>query len=141
MTAAPGEHRTFWEALQELVDTHPVKIDRPRGSQHPRYPNFVYPLDYGYLEETISADGGGVDAWLGTRCQGESKRVLELTGLLFTVDLLKQDIEAKLLLNCTLAEMQAALQASNTASMSAILMLREANEPAMSEEADPGVSR
>jgi inorganic pyrophosphatase len=125
MNATPGESRSFWEALQELADAHPVKIDRRRGSQHPRYPDFIYPLDYGFLEGTISQDGGGVDVWLGTDQEPAAGYRLCLTGLLLTVDQEKQDVEAKLLLNCTHEEMETAFQASNSHLMKGILLKRD----------------
>ena len=35
-----------------------VKIDRPLGSSHSeKYPNHIYPINYGYIENTISGDG------------------------------------------------------------------------------------
>lgn len=35
----------FWASLDALVRRCPLVIDRPRGSAHPRYPDFIYPLD------------------------------------------------------------------------------------------------
>jgi inorganic pyrophosphatase len=43
------EDTDFWCRLDDLVAHSRLCIDRPRGSPHPRYPAFVYPLDYGYL--------------------------------------------------------------------------------------------
>ena len=74
----------------------PVVLDRPKGNVHPRYPDLIYPLDYGYLENTSAADGGGIDVWIGTN--GGKK----LTGILCTFDKLKRDAEIKLLIGCTL---------------------------------------
>ena len=34
----------FWLALDQLVETSTLVIDRPRGSTHPRYADFQYPL-------------------------------------------------------------------------------------------------
>ena len=51
----------FWSALDTLVRQSEIVIDRPRGSSHPRYPDFIYPVDYGYLKSTASMDGGGID--------------------------------------------------------------------------------
>ncbi len=31
-----------------------VIIDRPRGSRHPRHPGLVYPVNYGYVQSTLS---------------------------------------------------------------------------------------
>lgn len=42
----------FWNAIDILVKSHNIIIDRPKGSSHPEYKDTVYPLDYGYLEGT-----------------------------------------------------------------------------------------
>ena len=36
----------FWNALDELVNTSEIVIDRPKGSVHPRFPDFIYRVDY-----------------------------------------------------------------------------------------------
>ena len=40
-----------------------VKIDRPKGSKHPKY-GFEYPVNYGYVEHTKSGDGEELDAYV-----------------------------------------------------------------------------
>ena len=40
-----------------------VKIDRPMGSKHPRK-GFIYPINYGYIPNTISGDGEELDAYV-----------------------------------------------------------------------------
>ncbi len=40
-----------------------IKIDRPLGSIHPKY-NLIYPVNYGYVPNTISGDGEEIDAYL-----------------------------------------------------------------------------
>ncbi|MCM5557067.1 hypothetical protein [Pleomorphomonas sp. JP5] len=85
----------FWAALERLVGESEVVIDRPRGSAHPRYPNIIYGADYGYLRNTASMDGGGIDVWRGS---GEGKRI---SGVIVTVDLVKRDSEIKILIDCT----------------------------------------
>lgn len=52
---------TFWRRLDELLERSEIVVDRPRGSRHPRFPEIVYALDYGYLAGTTSTDGEGVD--------------------------------------------------------------------------------
>lgn len=43
------------------------KIDRPKGSRHPRYSDMIYPINYGYVEGVISDDGQEQDVYvLGT---------------------------------------------------------------------------
>ncbi len=40
------------------------KIDRPLGSSHPRYPNIIYPVNYGYVEDVNAEDGEKQDVYL-----------------------------------------------------------------------------
>ncbi|MCI0550926.1 MAG: hypothetical protein L0287_08220 [Anaerolineae bacterium] len=54
----------FWREMTQLAISNRIAIDRPKGSSHPRYPEVIYSLDYGYLEDTTSSDGSGIDLWL-----------------------------------------------------------------------------
>lgn len=43
-----------------------AKIDRLLGSSHPKH-GFIYPVNYGYIPNTVSGDGEELDAYiLGT---------------------------------------------------------------------------
>lgn len=117
----------FWAYLKQLVAVCPVKIDRPGRSQHPRFPEVIYPLDYGYLEGTGAVDGGGVDVWLG------SSGVVEISAVILTVDLHKRDVEIKILLGCSKEEMQRILNFHNQTSMRALLVRKPSNEEATHE--------
>ena len=90
----------FWSVVGELGASSRVVVDRPRGSAHPGFPENIYPLDYGFPEDTTSGDGQGIDVWLG------SSDTHHLTAVLCIADLKKRDTELKLLLGCTLGEMQ-----------------------------------
>lgn len=108
----------FWDALDQLAADSELVIDRPKGSAHPRFPNFIYPVDYGYLKGTASMDGGGIDVWLGT---GDRK----LDAVMCIVDLMKRDSEIKLLLGCTEEEKAAIYQIHNeTPYMKGVLIRR-----------------
>ena len=39
-------------------------IDRPLGSHHPDYPDLIYPINYGYVEGVIAADGEFQDVYV-----------------------------------------------------------------------------
>lgn len=56
----------FWKALDKLVVRSEIVIDRPKGTAHPKYPDFIYKVDYGYLKDTSSMDGAGIDVWVGS---------------------------------------------------------------------------
>ena len=84
----------FWHALDEWLCDSEIVIDRPKGSAHPRFPDFIYKLDYGYLKGTSSMDGDGIDVWVGS---GEKK----IDAIMCIVDLMKKDSEIKILVGCT----------------------------------------
>jgi inorganic pyrophosphatase len=93
---------SFWQEMHHLVITNSIIIDRPKGSLHPRYPELIYPFDYGYLHNTTASDGGGNDVWIGSLKITAHAEVGELlTGILCTFDTLKRDAEIKLLIGCT----------------------------------------
>jgi len=48
----------FRNALDRLVNQSEIVIDRPKGTAYPKYPDFIYEADYGYLKDTASMDGG-----------------------------------------------------------------------------------
>ncbi|BDH55079.1 inorganic pyrophosphatase [Tsukamurella sp. PLM1] len=90
----------FFEALDALARTSQVVIDRPAGTTHPRIPEAIYPLDYGYLDGTTSGDGDGIDVFVGTATG------VGVVAVLLTADVKKRDAEIKLLFNCTAAEVE-----------------------------------
>ena len=40
-----------------------VKMDRPMGSKHPKH-GFIYPVNYGYVPNTVSGDGAELDCYV-----------------------------------------------------------------------------
>lgn len=108
----------FWKALDELVAGSEIVIDRPKGGAHPRYPGFIYPLDYGYLKNTTSMDGGGIDVWRGS----DNKR--EPDAIMCIIDLVKRDSEIKLLIGCTEEEKEQVYQMHNETDMMKGVLIR-----------------
>ena len=51
------------EVLKYLNKEVFVKIDRPLGTKHPKY-DYVYPLNYGYIPDTVSGDNEEIDAYV-----------------------------------------------------------------------------
>ncbi len=113
----------FWRHLDILVAGSRIVIDRPRGSTHPRFPDFVYPYDYGYLEGTVSGDGEGIDVWIG------SLPDRQVTGIVCTVNLDKNDSEIKILLGCTDAETREIVGIHNTENWAGLLVERPKTHP------------
>jgi inorganic pyrophosphatase len=116
---ARRELTDFWASVDELVAESRVVIDRPKDTAHPKYPQHIYPLDYGFLEGTRSADGGGIDVWIGTM-PGRS-----VAGVICTVDLRKRDMEVKLLIGCSSTEISAVEEFFTTLKLGHQLLLRD----------------
>lgn len=111
-------NKEFWNALDELISSSEIIIDRPKGTVHPKYPNFIYRVNYGYLKNTTSMDGAGIDVWVGT---GDKK----VDAIMCTVDLMKKDSEIKILIGCTEEEKAIVYQTHNESPyMKGILIYR-----------------
>lgn len=108
----------FWASLDQLVATSRIVIDRPKGQPHPRYPEKVYPVDYGYLEGTTTVDGGGIDVWIGEAGTGK------VQGIQCSVDMMKRDAEIKILIGCSEEELKNIDKFLNQHSMHAIMVKR-----------------
>jgi inorganic pyrophosphatase len=106
----------FWQGVADLLASSEIVIDRPRGSRHPRYPDCIYPLDYGYLAGTQSGDGNEIDVWIGSLPERS------LTAVICCYDALKRDMEVKLLLGCTPHEVEQVMQFQNSDMLSAITL-------------------
>ena len=63
--------------IGEIVN---VKMDRPLGSKHPKH-GFIYPVNYGYIPNTISGDGEELDAYV----LGEFEPLEEFTGRVIAI--------------------------------------------------------
>ena len=57
-----------------------VKMDRPLGSKHPKH-GFIYPVNYGYIPNTVSGDGEELDAYV----LGEFEPLEEFTGKVIAI--------------------------------------------------------
>ena len=57
-----------------------VEMDRPLGSKHPKH-GFVYPVNYGFIPNTISGDGEELDAYV----LGEHKPLKEFEGVVVAI--------------------------------------------------------
>lgn len=108
-----------WAAWDALLADRGVVLERPRLSRHPRFPEIVYPLDYGYVRGTLGTDGEALDVFVGTGRHG-------LVGTLVTVDHRRGDTEFKLLYHCTPEEVYTALGFVNydPALMEGLLVMR-----------------
>ena len=51
MTKIPRGDKSY------IGKTVTVTVDRPIGTHHPKHPEIVYPINYGYVEGLLGGDG------------------------------------------------------------------------------------
>ena len=69
-----------------------IIVDRHLGTYHPKYKNLFYPVNYGYVEGIIVADGDEQDAYI----LGVNKPIKEFTCKMISVIHRFDDVEEKL---------------------------------------------
>ena len=111
---------SFWENLETMVRGNGITIDRPKGTRHPKYDDVIYPVDYGYINNTKSMDNGGIDIFAGSEANKH------IDAIVCTIDLMKNDSEIKVLVGCTGDEKKVIYNFLNDSEfMKAIMINRE----------------
>jgi inorganic pyrophosphatase len=107
----------YWEMLQKIIKEKGITIDRKEGTQHPRYPDIIYVVDYGYINNTKSMDMNEIDVFVG---KGKGQTI---NGVFCSIDISKNDSEIKVVIDCTDEEVKAiSNQLNNSKYMKAIYM-------------------
>ncbi len=75
-----------------LGKTAEIRIDRPVGSTHPKYPDLTYPVNYGYIPDVLGGDGEELDVYL----LGVDIPVKECTARIIGIVHRHNDVEDKL---------------------------------------------
>jgi len=112
----------FWQKLDTLYFSSSIIITQPAGSAHPQYGNLIYPVNYGYLSDTISQDETGISIYKGTLSANQVNTIL------VAADILKKDIEVKLLVGCSVQEEDAILRFTNQTDFQKTVLLRRGTE-------------
>lgn len=93
-----GKHDFIVHTLRKaLVNSYlgkivTIKIDRPFGSIHPKYPDIIYPINYGYVPNVLGGDGEELDVYL----LGVDMPVREYTVCIIGIVHRHNDVEDKL---------------------------------------------
>lgn len=110
----------FWQKLDTLYLSNKIIIDKPKGFVHPLYANLIYPVDYGYLEDTL-AIGDGVNVYKGSSDNG-------LQHVMISADILKKDVEVKLLVDCSDKEIEKILFFLNQTDLQKSVLISRGSE-------------
>lgn len=112
----------FWQKLDTLYLSSKLVIDRPKNTCHYKYSNLIYPVDYGYLCDTMGSDQSPIDVFRGSN----SSTLVQ--GLVISADILKKDCEVKLLIGCTEEDEQEILVFLNQTEFQKAVLIRRGNE-------------
>ncbi|MBQ9132744.1 MAG: inorganic diphosphatase [Clostridia bacterium] len=105
---------TFEERKQQvksyLGKTVRIQMDRPIGTEHPKHPGLLYPINYGYIPGVYGGDGEELDVYL----LGVDHPVAEYTARIIGIVHRHNDVEDKLVaapvgMSFTAEEMTAAI--------------------------------
>ena len=106
----------FWQKIDSLVLSTNIIISQPKGSHHPKYLNMIYPVDYGYLNDTDS-----IKVFKG------SKITSKVDAIMIVGDILKRDLEVKLLMGCDEVEEKEILLFINQTDYQKGILVRRGN--------------
>lgn len=107
-----------WQKFEKLIKKNGIFIDRPKDTPHPRYSDRIYPVDYGYIKNTIGSDGEEIDVFIGKGGKG-------VVGAVRTIDSVKHDTEIKILWNISREEAKLIEAFLNFGGMKATLIWRD----------------
>ena len=112
----------FWQKLDTMIFTLDYRQIRAVGDVHPEYPNLIYPLEYGYLDDP-DRDGHVVakvfKGSLDTRKSDE---------IIVCVDILKKNFDIKILMGCTPEEQTKVLEFLNQTAFQKTVLIRRGDD-------------
>ncbi len=112
----------FWQKIDTLLFSSPLEIFHKKGESHPEYAHFIFPVDVGMLQETSSQKSDGIFAFKGTKESSGCNAVV------VSVDILKKELEVKLLIDCTEEEEEEILKFLNQADLQKAILLQRGSE-------------
>ena len=96
-----GKHEFITKTLRTalvkfyLGKTVTIEIDRPIGTPHPKHPEIIYPINYGYIPNVFGGDGEELDVYIlgiDERIEEGDRTVAKIIGIVYR----KNDVEDKL---------------------------------------------
>lgn len=112
----------FWQKVDTLYLSSGYTIARKKGDRHPQFTNLVYPVDYGYVNETKSTNGEGLSLYAGTENRNR------ITSLVMAVDILSREMDVKILVGCTPQEEEAVLRYLNQTDYQKTILVRRGED-------------
>lgn len=112
----------FWQKLDTIWLSSHFVLDKAKGQSHAFYKNLVYPVDYGYLADTMGTDGKPINAYMGSKKDGQ------IEAIIVTCDILNKDCVVKVLIGCTDKDMEIILKFVNSTEFQKAILVHRGNE-------------
>ena len=112
----------FWQKIDMLLLSSDIVIDRKKNSTHPTYNNLVYPVDYGYLKDSMLESQEHISIYVGSKSNAMVESVI------VCADILKKDLEVKLVYGCTEEEENSILEFLNQTDFQKSIIIRRGHD-------------
>jgi inorganic pyrophosphatase len=112
----------FWQKIDTLFLSSKLVITRRKNDIHPKFPNLIYPTDYGYVNDTNSVSGDGVSVYAGT-----GNRSI-ITALVVAADILAKELDVKVLAGCNERETDDVLRFLNQTDYQKTVLIRRGSQ-------------
>ncbi|NLC96682.1 MAG: Inorganic pyrophosphatase [Erysipelotrichaceae bacterium] len=113
----------FWQKMDTLFLSTELKVTRQKGERHPIYNNLIYPVDYCHLEGTSgNSESGLICVYKGSI---DTNRI---DAVVVSVDILKKDMDTKLISGCSEIEEAAVLRFLNQTDFQKTIIVRRGVE-------------
>lgn len=112
----------FWQKVNTLYLSCGFTIVRKKGDHHPQFANLIYPVDYGYINETKSTNGEGLSLYAGT---GDRNKI---SALVIAVDILSREMDVKVLVGCNSEEEESILRYLNQTDYQKTILVHKGEE-------------
>lgn len=79
-------HRPVVDPKCILGKTVYIKMDRPVGTEHPKHPGLIYPINYGFIPGLLGGDGEEQDVYLLGAAEPLSSAVAKVVAVIHRLD-------------------------------------------------------
>ncbi len=112
----------FWQKLDTLYFSSKLNIAFEKGHTHPKYKNLIYPVQYGYLLDLVDDKDLRIAVFKGSSNTGK------IESLIIAADILKKDLEPKLIVGCTEEEVTNVLLFLNQTDLQKTILVKRGKE-------------
>lgn len=110
----------FWQKVDTLYLSSDIVVTQERNSTHPKHPNLQYPCRYGYLKTLNDEKEDLISCFIGS---GQKA----VNAIIICADILKKDLETKVLIGTKCEEEEAILHFLNQTEFQKTIIVRRGN--------------